>query len=113
MKFYSLLIILQCVISLGLKSQTSIIELSNSEVSSILKSYDPSLDIDTACVTCRYIAQKIYKVEFIRNNVRIGDFIPCYKDGQEGMWDKVNKEFHPNLGTNNFVCGPVKEPEYE
>ena len=62
MKFYSLLIILQCVISLGLKSQTSIIELSNSEVSSILKSYDPSLDIDTACVTCRYIAQKIYKV---------------------------------------------------
>ena len=63
MKFYSLLIIIllaECV--LGLKSQTSMIALSNSETSSILKSYDPSLDIDTACVTCRYIAQKIYKV---------------------------------------------------
>ena len=58
-------------------------------------------------------AQKIYKVEFIRNNVRIGDFIPCYKDGQSGMWDKVKEVFYPNLGTNNFVCGPVKEPEYE
>lgn len=63
MKFYSLLIIIlitECV--LGLKSQTSMIALSNSETSSILKSYDASLDIDTACVTCRYIAQKIYKV---------------------------------------------------
>ena len=57
--------------------------------------------------------QKIYKVEFIRNNVRIGDFIPCYKDGKAGMWNKVNKKFYPNSGTDNFVCGPVKEPEYE
>ena len=63
MKFYSLLIIIflsECV--LGLKSQTAMIALSNSETSSILKSYDASLDIDAACVTCRYIAQKIYKV---------------------------------------------------
>lgn len=62
-----LILIVHSAHSIGLKSQSSMIPLSNSETSSILKSYDSSLDIDVACVTCRYIAQKIYKVFEIDN----------------------------------------------
>lgn len=43
----------------------------------------------------------------------VRDFIPCYKDGVSGMWDKVNSVFYPNAGQGAFVGGSVKEDEYE
>lgn len=56
---------------------------------------------------------KVYYLKIWDNGVLIRDFIPCYKDGQLGMWDKVNKVFYPNLGTGSFVGGAIVEPEYE
>ena len=43
----------------------------------------------------------------------VRDFIPCYKDGVLGMWDKVNGVLYPNAGTGTFSVGKIVEPEYE
>lgn len=55
---------------------------------------------------CHYF--KIYD-----NNTLVRDFIPCYKDGQAGMWDKANNVFYANAGTGAFKVGKIIEPEYE
>lgn len=45
--------------------------------------------------------------------VLIRDFIPCYKDGALGMWDKANNVFYSNSGTGTFTTSKIVEPEYE
>ena len=56
---------------------------------------------------------KIYGVEITNGQDVIAQFIPCYKDGQIGMWDKVNEVFYQNLGTGSFIASKIVEPEYE
>lgn len=49
---------------------------------------------------------RIYKVQFIRNNVLIGDLIPV-RVGQVGyMYDKVSGQLFGNAGTGDFILGP-------
>ena len=56
---------------------------------------------------------RIYEAEITNGQDVVADFIPCYKDGQSGMWDKVNEVFYPNKGTGSFVMGAIVEPEYD
>lgn len=58
--------------------------------------------------TCR-----IYKVQISEGSSLVRDFIPCYKDGRAGMWDKANNVFYSNAGTGSFTTGKIIEPEYE
>ena len=44
----------------------------------------------------------------------VRDFIPSYKDGVLGMYDKANDVFYINAGTGDgFITGKIVEPEYE
>ena len=46
--------------TLSLKSPSTLI--NDNQVNSIIKTFDSSFNIDNACVTCRYIVQKMFKV---------------------------------------------------
>ena len=59
------------------------------------------------------IKAKIYKTEIYDGTILVRDFIPAFKDGETGMYDQVNDVFYTNAGSGDFVCGPVKEDEYE
>lgn len=50
--------------------------------------------------------QRIYKVQCIRNNVLIGDFIPVRIGTTGYMYDKVSKQLFGNAGTGEFILGP-------
>lgn len=54
-------------------------------------------------------AVTMYYCKIWNNDVLVRNFIPCYKDGALGMWDKVNSVFYPNAGTGNFIAGKIKE----
>lgn len=56
---------------------------------------------------------KIYGAEITNGQNVVADFIPAFKDGQIGMYDKVSGVLKTNIGTGSFVAGAVKEPEYE
>ena len=50
--------------------------------------------------------QRIYKVQFIKNDLLIGDFIPV-RLGQVGyMYNRVSKQLFGNSGTGEFILGP-------
>lgn len=50
--------------------------------------------------------QRIYKVQFIRNDVLIGDFIPVLDwDMTPCMYDKVSGQLFYNQGTGDFIAG--------
>lgn len=50
---------------------------------------------------------RCYYFKFYRNNVLIGNFIPCYRksDNEPGMYDTVSKTFFTNSGTGTFLVG--------
>ena len=52
---------------------------------------------------------KIYKNWIKENGILVRDYIPCFKDGQVGMWDKVNNTLYTNTGTGSFVIGKIVE----
>ena len=49
----------------------------------------------------------IYYFKFYRNNVLIGNFVPCYRkaDSKPGMYDLVTRNFYVNQGTGEFLYG--------
>lgn len=56
---------------------------------------------------------KIYGVEITNGQNVVADFIPAFKDGQIGMYDKVGGVLKTNTGTGSFSKGKIVEPEYE
>lgn len=54
---------------------------------------------------------KIYSYTHKRNGILLIDLIPALKDGQVGMWDKVNNTLYTNAGTGSFVIGRIIESE--
>lgn len=52
---------------------------------------------------------RLYNCKIYDNNILIRDFIPVIRNyNQEaGLYDKINKKFYKNLGTNAFTCGSV------
>ncbi len=54
----------------------------------------------------------LYSGTIKENTTLLRDFIPCFKDGQAGMLDKVNNVFYPSSSTA-FTAGKIVEPEYE
>ena len=70
--------------------------------------YDGSETANKYCMT-----GKIYYCKIWDNGTLIRDFIPCYKDGTPGMYDKLNDVFYQNEGTGTFTCGRILEKEYE
>ena len=56
---------------------------------------------------------RIYSTEITKGSDVVAYFIPCIKDGQLGMWDKVNEVFYPNNGTGTFIGGKIVESEEE
>jgi len=56
---------------------------------------------------------RIYDCQLKENGTLVRDYIPCFKDGSSGMYDKANNVFYPNAGTGSLVCGKIVEPEYE
>ena len=61
----------------------------------------------------RMFVGKIYSGKLWDNGTPARDFIPAYKDGALGMWDKVNSVFYTNAGTGVFTTSKILEPEYE
>ena len=57
----------------------------------------------------RIFVGKIYYAKLWDDGVLVRDFIPCFKDGQVGMWDKVNNILYTNAGTGSFVIGKIVE----
>ena len=55
----------------------------------------------------------IYSAQMWSSGQLIRNFIPCYKDGVLGMWDKVNGVMYQNAGTGDFSKSKIVEPEYE
>ena len=52
---------------------------------------------------------RLYSCQIYDNGVLIRNFIPCQDStGEVGLWDIVNSEFYPNLGTGEFVAGAVE-----
>jgi hypothetical protein len=56
---------------------------------------------------------RIYEAEITRGSDVVAYFIPCIKDGQIGMWDKINEVFYQNIGTGSFIASRILEKEYE
>lgn len=56
---------------------------------------------------------KMYCAEITNGQNIVATYIPAFKDGAAGMLDKVNNVFYTNAGTGTFVCGRIREPEYE
>ena len=56
---------------------------------------------------------RIYSTEITKGSDVVAHFIPVLKDGQLGMWDKVNEVFYPNNGTGTFIGGKIVESEEE
>ena len=58
---------------------------------------------ETGVIDTRMFIGRCYSFSIIRNGVIILDFVPVLnKDGEPGMWDKVNKRFFGNDGTGTF-----------
>ena len=55
----------------------------------------------------------MYYCKIWNNGTLVRDYIPAFKDGVAGMWDKTNSVFYSNAGTGTFSVGKVKEPRYE
>ena len=55
----------------------------------------------------------VYSCKLLDSGVLVRDFVPSYKDGVLGMYDKTNDTFYPNAGTGTFATGKIVEPEYE
>ena len=55
---------------------------------------------------------KVYGLKMWQGTTLVRDFIPVYKDGNLGMWDKVNNVFYTNIGTGTFVLSKVYESRY-
>ena len=51
---------------------------------------------------------KLYSFKIWDNNVLIRNFVPMYRkrDGEIGLYDRVNNVFYQNAGTDDFVKGP-------
>lgn len=68
-----------------------------------------SREADTIVVDRPPVEAKIYgcKIWDAFNITLARDFVPCYRksDNKTGMYDLVNKNFHPNPGTGEFVLG--------
>lgn len=56
---------------------------------------------------------RIYSTEITKGSDVVAHFIPVLKDGQLGMWDKINEVFYPNAGTGTFIGGKIVESEEE
>lgn len=57
-----------------------------------------------------YINIRLYKVQLYKGtNTIINKFIPVQRksDNMIGMYDTVQHKFHPNLGTGDFIMGPI------
>ena len=58
-------------------------------------------------------AIRLFYFKMYKSGILVRDFIPCYKDGALGMWDKANNVFYQNAGTGTFNVGRILEKEYE
>jgi hypothetical protein len=54
-----------------------------------------------------YANMRLYKLTMYENNVKIREFIPCYRksDTEIGLYDLVEKIFYTNDGSGTFVKG--------
>lgn len=54
------------------------------------------------------LAAILYSCKIWDNGALIRDYIPYQnKNGDNGLWDKVNSVFYGNFGTGEFIAGPV------
>ena len=51
---------------------------------------------------------KYYSSKWWDNSTLVRDFIPVFKDGSAGFYDKVNDVFYANVGTGTFNVGKIK-----
>ena len=51
-------------------------------------------------------AETIYSCQIYSNSTLVRDFIPCTRNGEAGLFDKVNSKFYGNKGTGFFTAGP-------
>ena len=56
---------------------------------------------------------RIYYLKINEGGAPTLDLIPALKDGQVGMWDKVNGVLYTNAGTGSFITGRIVEKESE
>ena len=59
----------------------------------------------------RHSGMSLYKLKLYNDGELTRDFVPVQKlsTGKIGLYDKVTKEFYRNLGTGEFLAGPLKE----
>ena len=49
---------------------------------------------------------KLYSCQIYDNGTLVRDFIPCTRNGEAGLFDKVESKFYANAGTGSFTAGP-------
>lgn len=69
------------------------------------------LTINTNSVldTSQSFIGNLYSCTIKENNAFVHKFIPAFKDGKAGVYDKVSKTFFESASTNNFIAGKIKE----
>lgn len=69
-----------------------------------------STDITQSGTTDGSCAMRLWSCYATHNGTPVLDFIPCVKDGEAMLYDKVNNRLHRNVsGAGAFVAGPVVE----
>lgn len=48
---------------------------------------------------------KLYYFKIYDNDVLVRDYLPCTKNGEVGLWDRVHNQFYSNSGTGTFTLG--------
>lgn len=58
--------------------------------------------------THRYFAQDLYASKIEVSGVLVRDFVPCISpSGEVGMYERIRKKFHGNIGTGVFIGSEV------
>lgn len=79
-----------------------------SVTSDVLGTVDENVYIGHSSIVQRDGKFKINELK-LYTSVLARDFIPVFKDGSAGMYDKENKVFYPNAGTGTFSVGKIVE----
>ena len=71
---------------------------------------DTSTDITHGGTTDSPCAMRLWSCYATHNGTAVLDFIPCVKDGEAMLYEKVNNRLHRNVsGAGAFTAGPVVE----
>lgn len=56
---------------------------------------------------------RVYYCKIWQGGILVRDFIPLWRSGVSGMYDKVGRKFYQSEGTSAFFAGPILGPMYD